>query len=612
MSRIKKIIDFLKRVYALCRPFGRKKLIFVFFLSLGQGIFQVVGVTSIFPFLALAADTDRFRSSELGQTLLAPFPDLTNQQLLLAAGLFAIVMLLFANGFALFAESGRVKYTTQLSNWLRNRILRKIMARPYGDFLNLSTAELQKKIVHDITMFTSSILLPILDTISRLLTIGLIVYVLIRVEPIVAISSAVALLIFYWAIFRLLRSGRFKISQNMKTAGRGSFRSVMQLLEGTKTAKVHCAEETFIRRYQFFSKILSDTHAKQPYYQSAPRCLLEPLAFGALVAYVVVSSLYGEDLQEILPKVGIIALAAYRLLPNAQLIYSQLTTISSQRYSMDEISSEFEDLQDDRFKEVLDAQFHRPNAIELKNAISLKDLKFHYPGSKEPVLKGISFNIAKNSCIGIIGSTGCGKSTLVDLLLGLHLPSSGTIMIDDQPLSSSNRRSWRQSVGYVPQDIYLLDETIAANVAYGIPEDEVDQDRVEEVCRAAQIHEHISTNLPNGYQTTIGERGVRLSGGQRQRLGLARALYHKPSVLLLDEATSALDIETEKRVMETINTLQGSLTLIIIAHRLQTLEHCDNILHLEAGSSSILTIDELKAKKLDQIPPRAPAAAEED
>jgi ABC-type multidrug transport system fused ATPase/permease subunit len=226
-------------------------------------------------------------------------------------------------------------------------------------------------------------------------------------------------------------------------------------------------------------------------------------------------------------------------------------------------------------RETLAHRFVRPVPMLWHKEIRLEKVSFAYPRAKRPVIEGMDLVIPKNSSLGIVGETGSGKSTLVDLVLGLHVPTAGRIMVDDTPLAAGNRRAWRAGIGYVPQDIFLIDESIAANIAFGIPPQEVDPAAVLAAAEAAQIREFVERELPQGFDTVVGERGVRLSGGQRQRIGLARALYHKPELLILDEATSALDIETEAEVMKAIRNLQGSVTMLIIAHRLSTIQDCD-------------------------------------
>jgi ABC-type multidrug transport system fused ATPase/permease subunit len=270
------------------------------------------------------------------------------------------------------------------------------------------------------------------------------------------------------------------------------------------------------------------------------------------------------------------------MLPALQLLYGQLSKLSTMRHTLDEVYDEFLAVEKStgRDDEHPDGRLTRPEPLRWRRAITLDHVTFQYPEAPLPTREGLSLVIPKNSSLGISGSTGCGKSTLVDLILGLHQPTGGRILVDDTPLGPGNRRAWRGGIGYVPQDIFLIDDSLAANIAFGVPGDKIDRLGLVRAARAAQILEFIEKDLPLGFETVVGERGVRLSGGQRQRVGLARALYHEPELLVLDEATSALDVATEQEVMKAIQALQGSLTMIIIAHRLSTIEMCEQRLDM--------------------------------
>ncbi len=278
------------------------------------------------------------------------------------------------------------------------------------------------------------------------------------------------------------------------------------------------------------------------------------------------------------------ALAGYRILPAIQALYSQVTSITTMRYTVAEVEAELE-----QFNLDLNRRQSTPNqtnfhAIPFRQDIRLENIRFSYPNARRPVLDNFNLVIPKMSSTGIVGTTGSGKSTLVDIILGLHTPDGGKIRVDGKALVNSDFPAWCSLIGYVPQDIYLLDASVAENVAFGVPPAEIDRESLQAAASAAQILEFIESELPNGWDTTVGERGVRLSGGQRQRIGLARALYHKPEILILDEATSALDVETEAEVMKAIQSLKGKITMIIVAHRLSTIESCDQVCRLRNGS----------------------------
>src|SRR5262249_7092393 len=271
------------------------------------------------------------------------------------------------------------------------------------------------------------------------------------------------------------------------------------------------------------------------------------------------------------------ALAGYRLLPSLQLLYAQLTQISSMRHAVDEVYDEFVGAETDKSvpRAISTELVTTERPFPWDYAITLCDVSYRYPGVSCSAVEGLSIIIPKNTSVGVIGPTGSGKSTFVDLLLGLYLPTSGEILIDGQLLAPALVPSWQASIGYVPQDIFLTDDTVARNVAFGLRDNEIDPARLRGACAMAQILDFIEAELPNGFNTNVGERGIRLSGGQRQRIGLARALYRRPSLLILDEATSALDVTTEAKLLEALRSLTGKLTMVVAAHRLSAVARCD-------------------------------------
>ncbi len=588
---LKNTADLVRKVYVLARPYGRKKLAVVTAFSFAQGLFQVLGVTSVFPFLALAADPSRLRHSEYGRRFLAALPEMDDSRLLLVAGIFAIVMLLLANGVNMLAEFIRTRYANQFGHWLRVSLLRKVATRPYTDFLQENTAILVKKVVGDVANYTMGVLLPLLDSLARVATIALLVATLFLVHPQIAIAAALGLGLFYLAIFRWLGKWRDQMSEGLKESFRGTYIEAQQLLGGIKPVKVHRAEEVFLQRFSTHSERNARLQAWSSLIANGPRYLIEPLAFGGLVVVVLLYTARGQNLVTILPNLGVMALAGYRLLPSLQLLYGQVTQLTTQRHSLEEVFDEFLAAEKSTGKdtESADGRLTAPPPLRWQRTITLENLSFHYPGADKPVLENLSLAIPKNSSLGIIGTTGCGKSTLVDLILGLHVPGSGRILVDDSPLGPDNRRAWRGGIGYVPQEIFLIDDSLAANVAFGVPLERIDQIALDRAAAAAQILDFIR-ELPEGWETLVGERGVRLSGGQRQRIGLARALYHQPDLLILDEATSALDNETEDGVMKAIANLSGRITMIVIAHRLRTVEACDAQLDLTRQKSAIQAV----------------------
>ena len=583
------VSDLVRRVLFLARPYGRAKLAAVFSLSLAQALFQVIGITSIFPFLAIAADPDRIRRSHFGTRFLELFPPMENQQLLLLAGIVAIAGLLASNAVNLVAEYARTRYVQNFAHWLRVRLLRRMASQPYTYFLERNSADLLKKVMGDVTNYTAGVLLPLLDSVARGLTAVLLLATVFLVQPVIALTAAIVLGGFYLGIFRLLARKRREVDKNLRISIGGSYREAHEMLGGIKPVKVHRAEEHFLSRFGHHSAVVARMNARLPVFANSARYLVEPLAFGGLVVAVLLLAARGRDFSDILPNLGVMAVAGYRLLPSLQLLYSQLTQVSSMRHAVDEVYDEFVAAETDNSiaSATSSERVERAKPLTWNNAITLRDISFHYPGILLPALDCLSLTIPKNTSLGVIGPTGSGKSTLVDLLLGLYQPTAGEILIDGRPLAPALVQPWQATIGYVPQDIFLIDDTIARNIAFGVSENEIDRVRLRDVCAMAQILEFIETETRGGFDAFVGERGVRLSGGQRQRIGLARALYHSPSLLILDEATSALDVATEARLLEALGGLEGKLTMVVAAHRLSAVANCDQIIDLAGETSAV-------------------------
>jgi ATP-binding cassette subfamily C protein len=424
--------------------------------------------------------------------------------------------------------------------------------------------------------------MPLLQTVSAVLNILLLSVALIWFNPWVSITAGLSLGIAYLGIYQLLAGHRQRFSHVMLETSRNTSRLVHQLLSAIKPIKVHGVESTFVEKFQQMIKKAAIYEARQTVFQIAPKNLVEPIALSVLITIVVSYAYIGQDMAQVLPTLGLMAMAAYRLLPNIQSIYGSMTSYSSNLHALDEVYEEFNRPQTAPIQ-TKSARNPIPR-MELTQKIELSDVSFRYPTSATNVIDSLNLEVPANTSLALVGTTGCGKSTLVDLILGLHAPTDGAIRIDGVHLGRENRRNWLASIGYVPQDIVLLDDSVAANIALGVDITAIDWSRMKVACEAAQILDFVETELPNGWQTEVGERGVRLSGGQRQRIGIARALYHSPSLLILDEATSALDNETEASVMEAIMRLEGKITMIIIAHRLTTIQWCDQIFDMTKAS----------------------------
>jgi ATP-binding cassette subfamily C protein len=516
---------------------------------------------------------------------------MTSQQLLFWAGIAAIAMLLASNAANLVSEIGRVRYARGFVHWLSVRLLTEMTNRPYSYFLERNSGELFKKILTDVPSYVNGVLLPVLEAAARAVTSVVLVAFLLVASPSIALGSAIFFGLFYLVFFWMLQGLRVRISDNLKIARRGISKEASQLLGAIKPVKVHGVEEHFLKRFALHSDAQAREAAWIPIIGKSTKYVIEPLAFGGLVVVVLLKSANEQSFAELVPMLGVMALAGYRLLPAIQMLYNSLTTISTNRHSVDEIIEEFTNsgnhlvLGKPKSKRTGPSEAPFP---DLHAAIEVRNLGFAYGPASPPVFAGLSFRIEANCSFAIVGKTGSGKSTLVDLLLGLHPPGVGTIEVDGVEITEGNSRSWRRQIGYVPQEIFLLDDTVTANIAFGLPSELVDMARVRASAKRAQIIDFIEYQLAGGFTALVGERGVRLSGGQRQRIGLARALYRNPRVLILDEATSALDEDTETALVEALEELHGELTMIVIAHRLSTIQRCEYRLDLDAVAPGLL------------------------
>lgn len=358
------------------------------------------------------------------------------------------------------------------------------------------------------------------------------------------------------------------------------FKLATEALGGVKDIKILGVEKFFLSKFSKHSKAFSFFQSWNQVIGQVPRYIMEIIAFGGIVGFLLFAIYSKMSIQNLIPLVSFFALAGYRLIPALQGVFNAFTSLKFDSAILNKIHRDMIDLKSGG------SYFLGENEIEhlpFKEKIELENIYFSYPGSSKETLKNVNLEIRKNSFVALIGATGSGKTTLVDLILGLLTPTKGKIKIDNVQIDENNLRNWQASLGYVPQQIYLTDDTIARNIAFGVPDEEIDMERIKKAAWMANIHDFIDEELSKGYDTVIGERGIRLSGGQRQRIGIARALYHDPDVLIFDEATSSLDNKTEKEVLEAINNVAKFKTMIVIAHRLTTVKNSDMVYKIEKG-----------------------------
>jgi ABC-type multidrug transport system fused ATPase/permease subunit len=406
---------------------------------------------------------------------------------------------------------------------------------------------------------------------------------LVAVDPVLAGLVALVLGGAYTVIFLVLQRRLKDIGKQRLAANSARFKAVNELFGGIKDLKLLGRQETYVRAFREASHRNAKLQATASIMGQMPRYLLDTIAFGGILLIAVYMLLRGGDLSTVIPTLGLYAFAGYRLMPSLQQVFQGLASLNFGAAALDNLHSEMAAASSLSGRGDKRLSRRRPSRLPFNHELVLDRLTFTYPGASKPSLHEVTLTIKANTTIGFIGKTGAGKTTLVDVILGLLQPDAGDIRIDGELLTEDNCRAWQANIGYVPQQIYLADDTVAKNIAFGVPDAEIDMSAVERAAALANIDRFICGEMPKGYQTLVGERGIRLSGGQRQRIGIARALYHNPPVLVFDEATSALDNETEASVMEAVHTLTGRKTILMIAHRTSTLADCDLIVELADG-----------------------------
>ncbi len=475
----------------------------------------------------------------------------------------------------------RFVYTNQFAT--SRKMMINFMKRPYEYYLNADTAVIQRNITSDVNNMYA-LILTILQLTSEIVVFVCLVAVLLVVDAAMILTITVLLVFVLVVIKKIIQPIMYKAGQQNQDFYSGLFKIIDESVTGIKEIKVAGKESHFINKYAECGAGYVGAVQKYSMYNSAPRLLIETICIAGLVLYMIVVMVGGASMEDLLPQITVFGLAAMRLMPSANRINNYTTSISYLEPFLWNISEHLrDDINDENIVYDESAYMGRVSVQKLPvtKEIVLKDITYKYPNTDTYIFKNAEMTVPVGAAVGVVGTTGAGKTTIIDILLGLLKLESGTITADGVDIST-NYQGWLKNIGYIPQTLFMTDASIRSNVAFGYTDEEIDDDRVWEVLKEAQLDEFVRS-LPDGLNSSIGERGIRISGGQRQRIAIARALYEDPEVLVLDEATSALDNETEAAIMDSINILAGKKTLVIIAHRLQTIEKCNMVYRVEGG-----------------------------
>ena len=584
------IVGTVKKVLALLTPRERRRIWLVFSGVLTSALLEVVGVASVLPFLTLVSNPDAVHDNSLLSWFFTTMGYTSVNRFMLFLGIVTLAALTLSNVMRALVTWGMLRFSWMRNYSLSRRLLSRYMYRPYIFFLNENTATLSRNILSETGQVINGVLIPGLDMIARAIVLIFIIAFLITINPVLALVLAFSLGAVYGVIFLFMRRKLARIGRERVESNAMRFKTANEAFGGIKQVKLMGAEESFTKRFNTHSLRYSKHMATAAVLSSVPHYALEIVAFGGIIMLVLYLLATQGDLAQVLPLAGIYVLAGYRMMPSMKQVFQDVAKV---RFNLASLDILYDALQPDGTIDKL------PGSMEIepltfKDKLELENITFYYPGTAEPVIRELSLIVEAGSSIAFTGKTGAGKTTICDIILGLLSASKGTMRVDGVEILPENLRHWQRNLGYVPQEIFLQDDTIVSNIAFGIVEGKVDMDAVERAARIANIHDFIVRELPDGYNTLVGERGVRLSGGERQRIGIARALYHDPAVLVLDEATSALDGATEQSVYKAIENVAMVKTLIIIAHRLTTVRKCDVIYVIDDG----LIVDQGKYNKL--------------
>ena len=574
MKNLKKILDLLTQ-------HERKRGAILLFMILTMAFLDVLGVASILPFMAVLTNPELVETNQFLSTAFTQLGFTDPQNFLFALGSMVFVLLIFSLGFKALTTYAQLRFTLMREYSIGKRLVEGYLHQPYSWFLSRHSADLGKTILSEVGTVINQGFTPIITLIAQGAVATVLLTLLILIEPKLALIVGLTLAAAYALIFKATRGFLTRIGQESVKANQGRFTAVSEAFGASKEVKVGGLEQDYIQRFAAPAQTYARHQATAQVISQLPRFALEAIAFGGMLLVVLYLMAKSGSFASALPIIALYAFAGYRLMPALQQIYGAVTQLRFAGPALDALHSDLMSLQPAHPNPSQDV-------IPLNHAITLNRIQYRYPNAPHLALKNLSLTIPAKSTVGLVGATGSGKTTTVDLILGLLEAQEGTLEVDCEVINEHNKRAWQRTIGYVPQQIYLADDTVAANIAFGLDAKDINQAAVERAAKIANLHDFVHNELPQQYQTTVGERGVRLSGGQRQRIGIARALYRNPQVLIMDEATSALDNLTERAVMEAVHNLGHEITIILIAHRLSTVKACDTIFLIEKG--------EMKAK----------------
>lgn len=573
------LVGLSARLLRLLPPSERRAALWLFLAMLLAAGLETLGVASIMPFMAVVMDPAMLSGLGPLREILASLGVASDRDAVVAIGVAVFAILVLSNVAAALSLWMQHRYLARVQHALSDELFGGFLAQPYGFHVMRDAASLSNTVFIHVNGAITQALAPMLLGLARVFVVISLLALLIAKDPVIALAALGLFGLAYAGVYGALRGRQTNLGSTLAEAAEDRYRVVLEALGAIKELLVLGRSQESRARFNVASLRYFRSSSLNLAISVLPRYLLESVAFGGIVLVTILLVLSGGGMTQTIPTLALYAFAGYRMMPALQQIYASAVALRFAGAAVDALER---DLVECRSALVQVPRAAGTAALPRDGVLAVRDVSFSYPGADRPALHDVSLEIMPRQTVGVVGRTGSGKTTLADLLLGLYEPASGVITYGGQPLTREAIASWRRQVGYVPQGVFLANASIAENIALGVPAAERDVAKVRRAAQLAQADEFISA-LPRGYDTDVGERGVRLSGGQRQRLGIARALYHDPSFLVFDEATSALDGMTEEAVMSALRSLSGSRTIFLIAHRLRTVESCDRIFVMESG-----------------------------
>jgi ATP-binding cassette, subfamily B, bacterial PglK len=574
------MLSIIKKILLLLTKKERWRLFWLSLAIVLMALLEVAGIASIMPFMAVVGNPEVVETNPWINWAYQIGGFTSTDHFLIFLGFFVLSVIIVSNAFKAATTWLEFKFIFGMTCNLSRRLFYHYLAQPYSFFLNQNTQILGKNLLAEVIQFVGAVLKPATEIVSRVIVTLFIFILLIYVDPLLAIIIVFILTTAYVSLYSVVQRKLKQLGKARFAANEKRFKITGEAFGGIKDLKILGRESIFFNNFSIHARKMAQTMTIHQTISHLPRYVMETLSFGGILIIVLYFLIIKGNVGQTLPMLALYAFAGYRLMPALQSIFSSATTIRFNLISVDVLIKNFTSVKEGP------ANLPKPliSAFPFHDEIRIENITFSYPGGDKPVIEALNLVIKKNTTIGFVGATGSGKTTTVDIILGLLEPDEGCLKIDNTTVTSDIIPQWQRILGYVPQFIYLSDDTVAANIAFGVNSNEIDMTAVERAAKIANLHEFVINELPQGYYTEVGERGIRLSGGQRQRIGIARALYHDPKILIMDEATSALDGITEDAVIQAIQNLAGQKTIIIIAHRLTTLKDCDVIYIMDKGS----------------------------